>query len=658
MTYTTLAYNGTEKTLADWGLEDESAMSKVVNLAMDTFRVGKPMANVFDDPIFPFEAQVILRAGRESGTGAPNSFAGGVIEFQGKRLLHVLEGRPDFEGVIYNFAGPWYDLQETAYQQQACWWLGPVDQTVHDLSSDVWLCYKFTPPTTFGRIHTGQQIEETLQHCLDMFEAQGMAAPFQIGTIDVAVPLAPYPMQDVKCTEVIEYCLRCSPDAGLWFDYSTLPPTANVTSGANNTPVTLALADGVGHESMRIVARPDLQARSVVLFFKQTNQFDGASWVQKTKQKYGPHGSNNALDPDGGLRVLVQTIDLQGFSMTHVYGELQTLTPANNRAFWRAVLPELQSTKVRAFALLGGLTVQDDDGNIVSLSTYPNILMDGSSICEWMTLEDGTPVTGQAVTITADATYKLYDVDATGSDPETATNGSLVEWFPRKQLSWRGVITNGVTGKYGAISESVDGDTIPAGLAQMLYTSLAGLQHEGEVTVVGREISGGVNLGNVLNLSNGRTEWAAMNAWIQSITKEYGTGRRTLVIGPQQFLSAGGLTALFLINRQRRIYSNPKARASGKSSNGDNSVTLGKHSAKENTSAGLPEKKYEAILLKDVGGALTAKIEHDPAELLQRTPALTGATRVMKPLRLHYTDASDGSAKFAVALAAPGLRGY
>ena len=662
LTYTTLEYSGLEQTLADWGLEEASCTLKVVNNGIDTFRAGMPKANLFDDPVFPFEGQIIIRTGRASGDGSDGSFSGGLIEFTGKRMLHVLDGRPEFEGVYYNFGGPGYDVANTGYQQPSNWFLGfdaDVPTLAGQLSSDVVLFYVFTLTDgvpAFTRITTGGQINLTLQHVLDMYSAQGLGAPFQIGTIDVNVPLMPYALLDVKCSEVIEYCLRPSPDARLWFDYTTSPPTANVTSRANCTPVTKALADGVSHESLQITRRDDLVARSVVIFFKETNRVDNTSWIQKVSQKYGPNGLNSGLDPDGGLRVVVNTCDVQGFSVSDVYGQLSTLAVANTRAFWGVIVPEFASTRIRNLTL-SNLQAKDETGTAVDLGSYPNVLMDGSSICPWMTLSDSTPVVGKRVTLTADASYKEFDVEGTGGDPTTATNGIFLGWYARKQITWRGTLTNGVTGDYSALASASWADSIPTNIAQLVYQSLATPQFEGPVTFVQREISGGLNMGNVLNLSGGRAEWLAMNAQIESIVKEFGTGRITVDIGPQQYLRAAGLTALFLMNRYRRTFSNPQMRANALSSSSNNSVTLGGNAPKENTNVGLPERQFLAQVLKDDSGNQSALIQHDTQELLTRTPdspsGLTGATRVMMPRRVHYNDANDGNDKFSIMQSSP-----
>ena len=82
--YDTLEYNGVERSFADWGFDRSSVQGTKHNMREDIFRATVAGANVSDDPIFPFEAQVIVRTGRASATGtAP--FTGGTVKFTGDR---------------------------------------------------------------------------------------------------------------------------------------------------------------------------------------------------------------------------------------------------------------------------------------------------------------------------------------------------------------------------------------------------------------------------------------------------------------------------------------------------------------------------------------------------------------------------------------------
>src|ERR1035438_9854408 len=179
-----------------------------------------------------------------------------------------------------------------------------------------------------------------------------------------------------------------------------------------------------------------------------TDSIDGTSWVQKVEQKYGPHGANSLSDPDGGLRVVINTCDIQGYNLTNLKGHLDVLGVANSLGFWGVVSPEFQSTRIRNVSF-SNLVVKNAAGEDVSLGSFPNALLDGSSICPWMVETGGASTVGVPVTITADAAYQLYDVEADGGD-RTATNGEMQVWFPRKQVSWRGTITNAAGGDYTA----------------------------------------------------------------------------------------------------------------------------------------------------------------------------------------------------------------
>jgi len=608
----TLEYNSVERSFEDWGVEESKATLTLANQAPDVFTVEVPGALVTADPIWPFEAEVIIRKGR---AGAGTAWAGGSVIFQGKQVKHLGSGTAGYEGVAYVFQGPWYDLEETPYQQT----IYSVNPAAEDPSlpagwfswkvSEVVLFQLVTGPGTWVARNNGQQLGDILQHVLDEYAAQGMTAPYQVGTIAPATTLYTYQVRDLKAAEAIRICLRCEPDATVWFDYSTVPPTVNVSKRAGATAVAVAVADLVNHEEIHLAERPDLQARSVVLYFKQTHDFNGQSLVTNTKQKYGPNGLNHASDPEGGRRVLVMTIDLQGGSRTDVFGELKVFAAApTTRAFWKRYYPEYQSSKIRNFSA-GNLRVVDDLGAAVSLGTYPNVCEDGSNIASWMKLGGTTPVVGRQVTISVDVSFTQWDVEGTGGSPETATNGVLKDQIVMKQLSTRVTLTNGTTGNYSAIASESAGEDIPTGLAQTVYDSLAQLQYEGSVALVEEECGTAVTLANVLNLTGGKTAWSTMRAQIQQVKFSYGSGRTEITVGPAKHLGPGDLTELFLINRNRRVFYDPSTQATARSSHGGGSVSLPKTLAKENTTAGLDSLSIGSII-KNLGTGNSVVVQH------------------------------------------------
>ncbi len=612
-TYWTLEYAGNEKTFADWGFDEETPQLDLSNMQTDIFPLGVPGATVEADPIFPFEAQVIIRRHRTSISGGTNSFSGGTIEFSGKRTLHILEGRPDYEGVNYQFAGPWYDLDQTPYLQLVKVYTGDPHALTDAHFSEVVLFQEIAAGDV-SPLTNGEQITAILQSLLDQYAAQALTAPFIIGTIAPAVDLPTYEVKDMKCSEAIQLCMRSSPDCTFWFDYTTTPPTANVSRRSTATAVALALADGIQHESIRLTPRYDLQARNVTIVFKQTLSLNGTSWILTTYQQTDASGTATTLIDDthltpakavGGLRGVIQTVDLQGFSQTNASGNLECVAIANNLAFWKRILPELASDRVRNFTIADAMDVKLDDGvgaTNVSLASYPNWLVDGSGIAPWMSV-GSTPVAGVKVTIKVHASYDVYDKDA---------GGNLVTKYLRKELQARITVTNGANGPYSTTLAAEEGDPIPANLSASLYNALAALQYQGAISIVQPEITSEIGIGNVLNLTGGRAEWATMRALVQQITRNYGTGRTTITIGPAAHLSAADLTQIFLVNRFRQVYHNAAAQASAVSS-ANSSVAFGANAPKENTNQGLPESVLRSVLGAADGAGSKWIIKQDAA---------------------------------------------
>lgn len=590
-TFWTLTYDpGTgavEKSFADWGLDEETAGMVTSNMAVDVFTVAMPGEKIDTVPVFPFEAQVTIRRNR-TFTILTGLFSGGTIEFSGKRMLCVRDGRPQYEGMIYQFGGPWYDIEQSPYQQTIYWWVGPLATDLASaLTSDV-ILFHAVGGLLGSLINSGQQITAILQHVLDQYSAAGMAAPYQIGTIDPALNLPTYQVRDLKCSEAIEICLKLSPDAVVYFDYTFAPPKVHVKSRGNLTAVNVAFADGVQHEALRLTPRDDLVPRSVVLIWRFTNVLDGATLVERNVQKY-PLGG-----PDGGLRVIVQTIDLAGWSASTVKGRLEVSPIANTLGFWQKYIPELKSGKIGSFSV-GAMSAVDVGDNPVDL-TGLNVLDDGSNIASWMTIS-GTPVTGTPVTIKAVASWIQSD-----------DQSRAVQSFPQKTLLARVTVTNGSTGNYSADSTAIAGEVQPTGLAQAVYTSLATLQYEGEISLAQTEISGVPGMGNTINITGGASAWTTMAAMVQRVQKQYGSGRTRISVGTARHLNAGDLTQLFLFNRARRVFVNPSVQVDAKLATASN-VQLGVRTAKENTQTGLEERKL--LVISNPVGSDATMVKHD-----------------------------------------------
>src|ERR1700683_831577 len=143
MNFTTLTYDGVEKTLADWGIS--AASRQVSNQAGDNMAFDMMLPADAADP-FPYGAQIIVRIGRASSSVNPvnptlppvgaGGFSGGTIWFVGYRVDTLRTGTPEMEKLAYKFAGPWEFFFERLVFQKL-WWTWNGTENVADWRSQV-----------------------------------------------------------------------------------------------------------------------------------------------------------------------------------------------------------------------------------------------------------------------------------------------------------------------------------------------------------------------------------------------------------------------------------------------------------------------------------------------------------------------------------------
>ncbi|MGA2554940.1 MAG: hypothetical protein ABSG04_01520 [Verrucomicrobiota bacterium] len=133
MQYTTLTYNGTEKSLADWGIG--KWRRECYNQASDSF-VFELQAATDAAEIFPYGSMIKISTGRTPAAGPSASPAGlplsGVREwtggqgwFAGWRVENVRTGTARLEEFQYQFAGPWdFFFERLVFQKLWLTWNG------------------------------------------------------------------------------------------------------------------------------------------------------------------------------------------------------------------------------------------------------------------------------------------------------------------------------------------------------------------------------------------------------------------------------------------------------------------------------------------------------------------------------------------------------
>jgi hypothetical protein len=652
--YDTLEYAGVEKSLRDWGVQMESCDGEWADQKPDTFECSIVNAYITDNPLFDFEGKIIVRSARTSPTGLPGTFSGGAVDFIGKRILDPGNAGGSGHDVKFKFQGPWYDLEHTPYQQSFFGLTAPQTQVQQILLGQVIL---FTGIDQFGNFiirNSGQQISDILTYLLQAYAAQGLAAPFQIGTIDPALILMSVIVKPGYCADMIQKCLELSPDCKVAFDYSTtsggnLLPTINVRQRANLAPVNLALFTGgsvtPAHKSVSIMPRQDLIPSVVIIYFKitGTNSAGGTS-ILFVKDKYGPNGANSNLDPDGGLRAIVDLIDLQGYSQTLVKGTLSVEPLActggdqsSKRAWWASKRggeeAKFADLRVR-FQNAGGAqttipdaTVVDEAGNAIDLNAYPNRLVDGT-VHPWMNVN--------VIRAVIKSKMVYAEFDSVGAS-DTDTNGKAIERYASKEHHVHVRLTNaqyrgpGTSTEYTAVASATAGETVPTGIARAVFKALADqIQYEGDYVRVEASFTGGVSMLNVVNYTNGRAEWATMNAHVRGIRKNYGTHETRVSVGPTKHLNANELMSILKMFRFRFPWYNPAVRQTG-SPGGGSEVDMALNTPAGNTTDGLAVQPARTLLGypgNDTTQPPNLSITHDAqAGVITVTPLLANGNR-------------------------------
>ena len=656
MNFDTLEYNGIERAFANWGFARKGIRSNQQNMRDDFFRATISGASVSDDPVFPFEAQIIVRTGRASDSGADNSFTGGITTFSGKRVGMEAAAAGRSQGVSYEFLGPWYDLSNTHYLQTfkgvAVLPYAPGEIVLNTSTAN--------SSTELFFISIGDQIQAILQWLLDQYAAQGMAAPFQYigrnlnaGGIDLGVTgtittagqntnkagdeyvyhvnaastidaalfaqfLPSYIAKPMMCSQALQKMLELSPRTSISFDYSTTPPTVYVRSVDNFAPVALPLFNGIDHKSLNIKRRDDLVARAVIITYRFTNTINGRQQIDYAVDKWGPHGSNSPLDPSAGLRVISETIDLQGYNVTTTTAQLDCEplaciggTNATKRKWWSSrrggeqakfidsrvrfqdstfaevAIPDATLTYATTAGAdsLGTARIAGSPLTAPDLALFTNRIVNGSHH-SWMAL-GASPVYALKVRVTAKMEFATYDVvatvDAIGQLPanesasNTAVNGTRNGKVNTEEVHCELILTNATKSGDGSpftastVSSSTPGEVAivgTGGIAQYLFNALQPFQYDGEYVKVESDFAGNVSLTSAINFTGGRAEWSTMKAQPQSIVKDYGTKETFVQIGVAKHLTAGQLSSLLNMWAFRRTWYNPALRA-------DNSVAVG-----------------------------------------------------------------------------------
>jgi hypothetical protein len=522
-----------QKSLGDWDIEEDSVVRVRQSQAPDllTFSIG----NIEDDANDPFQYDDIVTL-----------FRGSHIAFYGK----VEDPEDDFGGDEFQHvtvSGPWKWLEETVYLQDWMVWL-----------SNGAINTKQTTPHTHLLINRGFNtlipVREVIISALDAAIAAG--APLQKGNILPGHVIYP-PVSEVRdwlISDIVRGQLKWAPDAVVWFDYRTTPPTLHVERKKNLVAQSITLANDTVSGSIR--KRRDMLRPSVTIRFENRIVQNGQEVLQMLVQRHPANASDTAR------KALNLSVDLMGPEINSVSQDVEVeAIEADTIAWWKRKLPALQDSRLTINSIKNARRIS---GTL----DLPNELV-GGAVASWMDKE------------VEDQVWEV-EMDFTLTDPVT---GKVIRSSPNLKLTYKMVATDSESGTFSTTSSITAGDPYPTTLAQDLYDHVSVLHHEGQVTIENDESGEGGGsfieyLGTVINLVGPKASWSTMNALVQRETWRIGKGVTVIDFGPAGHLELQDIITLMNANRQRRRWTNPDTQDTG-NVGGGGGVTLPKRNAND-----------------------------------------------------------------------------
>lgn len=526
-----LLYGGTEKSFADWGIAQDCSRQRL-SLATDKFNFS--VLNLAVDAALPFAANQTAIIKRN-----------GVNFFYGRVTKLIRTARPGAETIRYELSGPWWYLEVIPFLQN---WNIATDPTnkASAVSPDGRSRVIMFQDIAGARTTPAQMISEIVGY------AQGKGAPIVLGGVSLSSLTPPFSeIRDQMCAEVIRSALRWNPDAVGWFDYAPATPVLYVERRSALPSFSFPAFNSPAAE-VSITPRNDLVCAGVLIIYESTNSLNELTWTTVVKDQVGAIGIQGAAT----------TVELSGSSKTVQTQELTILgVDVTSRAFWESLLPWLhQATSVTignvrvnnalasgqsadasdATSGYTGLGLTDFSGAVAappSTSNLLNVLANGQ-VPSWLTSRFFDAV------ITAKISYTLENPDTHAKE--------VKEKVPFTAKCKATDLNNGpLPQSFSQLIASTPAETIPSGVAAAYYAAASVLHYEGEFSTIEDEVSGTHGIGEKINLTGAAAEWATMDALIQSVDEQLGTGQTTWRFGPPAHLAVADFIEIQRVQRGR-----------------------------------------------------------------------------------------------------------
>jgi hypothetical protein len=658
-----LTHGATKQTMDAWGFTNPRFYPR--SRGIGVFTVDLPGADPAADPnsVIPFGDSITI-----SGIFPGMNSGAEVVIFKGTRRQWSGRAHPEARSTTLTFCDAVWDLQNTPFQHYWQYQNPGSSSPTTEYFSRINLFQNISagPSTPWTYFTVKQQLQEILTYA-----ASNCGIAIAAGTIDPTQVFNLMPCKSVSCWDAIMKCLQLLPDVMTQMDYTQTPPKLNFfqrtgSAGTITLPYSGTDANGRAHKSSDLKDHPDLVPSQVVVQYQQTNTTNGvnANWWYSDVYP--------ALSTGAAVQALVVPIDITGPAITTLSKTVNAeVFDPTTTTFWKKYKHELAlpdivpdpTTPILDTTINGGsghptgITVTDEAGNPISLTTYPNILLPGDSVSSWMH-SGSTGIIAIKAVVTGHLKYtKTKAVGASTITTDKKDNHAAVV---------RLTLTNSAAGStsYETITSVVQGETAPTGLAQYWYDSLRPTPWEGTHTIVEDSIYAIITPANVLNLTGSsltnqapgatfNTAWATMAATIVDVEIDFFRGTTRIDFGPHKHVSLNEYYDLIMAWRWRAVFKNLTERNTGVSG-GAAALDISGLTTRENTTDSVPETSVHTVATQPAGSpAATTVIQHDAATnggqlLINSTKDVSGTPTVdttQPQVKLAQTDlaTADGS---------------
>ncbi len=587
----TLIYQGTEKTLAAWGVVDDFNRESD-NKAKGT--VTLRTTEVFDAGATQWAAQQQAQIWRDRVQAGAGPFSGGTLWAQGYFDDPDRQNNAGVQHVVYKLHNVWWLLEQHYYQQPRYVVTGfsgspPVATLTNVFTPEVFLGEAVVPGELTGYTtvmqNNGAEITEILNWVNECFNPTKQGATsgrnnaqdvLTIGTIEPQLFTGIKRVASILCSEAVIEMLRLQPDSIVWVDETTTLPTVNVrTLGKWNyttdpptfidyTNLPEVIINITAQQEKKILAQGQTWKNlpAVVIYWWGTNTIGGQSEPFCYIDDF-PNGSvitdGIPLPKDGFVpRASVHFIVLQGEQVVVETATVNTealsaLIGASSGAqveWWQEHDQTLNDPLIDAstIAVVGDPTVLDDSGAAINTETYPNILLD-SHLPHWAS---SVGLNWVHATVRQQVSFKKYADSAHKVLDKQARNRTI-----HKRVK----VTNAAAGEISAVTAVTPGEEIPVGVAESIYRSTNAPQWAGTIEFTGSQLLSSIAFGNRYRLVGPNTIF--YNVLPQKIVERPCLGVTEMTFGPAPVANLNYLLEIVRATRFRTTWRLPSGRDTG-----------------------------------------------------------------------------------------------